>query len=54
MQEITNKLDEARIISQSQLERFKSLAERAEKMYKEKAQEEEDLELDDAPEEYKG
>ena len=54
MDEITKKLGVHSIIPPNLLERFKNLTDIAKQIYVQKAQEEEELELDDAPEEFKG
>lgn len=52
LQEVMERLEHAKIVASSQLEMFKQLAEKAEQAYNAKAKEE--LELEDAPEDFKG
>lgn len=52
MNEVIARIEKSSIVSGSQVERFRVLAEKVEAIYKNKTQQE--LELEDAPEEFKG
>uniref|UniRef100_A0A1I7WV40 U-box domain-containing protein n=1 Tax=Heterorhabditis bacteriophora TaxID=37862 RepID=A0A1I7WV40_HETBA len=52
MNEVLRRIENFSIVSTSQIERFRALAETVEKLFKNKAEQE--MELEDAPEEFKG